>query len=75
MGQRVGKADSSRQVGAGVIDSNDRFASAEEIGDFVSVLVSEKQGGMGWMAGSDVVVDGGGFGGLGRTLTPGYTLF
>lgn len=36
-----------------------RFASAEEIGDFIAVLVSDKQGGMGWMVGSDIVIDGG----------------
>lgn len=36
-----------------------RFASAEELGDFITLLVSDKQGGMGWMVGSDVVIDGG----------------
>ncbi|KAK8870090.1 hypothetical protein IAR55_000660 [Kwoniella newhampshirensis] len=36
-----------------------RFASPEEIGHFVAVMLSDKMGGMGFMAGSDVVVDGG----------------
>jgi hypothetical protein len=35
------------------------FATAEQIGEFVATLVSDKQGGMGWMTGSDVVIDGG----------------
>jgi hypothetical protein len=47
----------------------DRFATAEEIGDFVAVLVSEKQGGMGWMAGSDVVIDGGEYNGSAMDLS------
>lgn len=42
-----------------VFNSDISFASADEIGEFVAVLVSDKQGGMGWMTGSDVVVDGG----------------
>jgi sorbose reductase len=29
------------------------------VGEFVALLVSDKQGGMGWMTGSDVVIDGG----------------
>lgn len=36
-----------------------RFATADQIGEFVALLLSEKQGGMGFMAGSDVVLDGG----------------
>lgn len=36
-----------------------RFASPEQIGEFIAVLLSNKQGGMGFMTGSDVVVDGG----------------
>jgi NAD(P)-dependent dehydrogenase (short-subunit alcohol dehydrogenase family) len=35
------------------------FATAEQIGEFVATLVSDSQGGMGWMTGSDVVIDGG----------------
>ena len=35
------------------------FASPEEIGDFIALMLSDKQGGMGFMAGSDVIVDGG----------------
>ncbi|CAD6579887.1 MAG: hypothetical protein TREMPRED_002602 [Tremellales sp. Tagirdzhanova-0007] len=34
------------------------FASPEEIGDFIALMLSDKQGGMGFMAGSDVIVDG-----------------
>lgn len=36
-----------------------RFATTQQIGDFVAVMLSNKQGGMGFMTGSDVVVDGG----------------
>ncbi|AFR99088.1 cytoplasmic protein [Cryptococcus neoformans C23] len=36
-----------------------RFATADEIGGFVATLLSDKMGGMGFMAGSDIVVDGG----------------
>ncbi|KAE8540843.1 hypothetical protein D1P53_003207 [Cryptococcus gattii VGV] len=36
-----------------------RFATADEIGGFVATLLSDKMGGMGFMTGSDVVVDGG----------------
>lgn len=36
-----------------------RFATAEEIGNFVALLLSDYQGGMGFLTGSDVVVDGG----------------
>ncbi|RSH82863.1 hypothetical protein EHS25_005853 [Saitozyma podzolica] len=36
-----------------------RFATPDEVGEFVALLVSDKQGGMGWMTGSDVVIDGG----------------
>lgn len=39
-----------------------RFATPDEVGEFVALLVSEKQGGMGWMTGSDVVIDGGEWG-------------
>jgi NAD(P)-dependent dehydrogenase (short-subunit alcohol dehydrogenase family) len=35
------------------------FATPEQIGEFVAVLLSEKQGGMGFMTGTDVVLDGG----------------
>lgn len=37
----------------------DSFTTAEQIGEFVATLVSDKQGGMGFMTGTDVVVDGG----------------
>lgn len=37
----------------------DRFASAEEIGRFVAVLLSQHAAGAGFMTGSDVVIDGG----------------
>jgi len=57
-GKRGLRLDGELQFWAG---TDVRFASADEIGDFVAVLVSDKQGGMGWMAGSDVVVDGGEF--------------
>lgn len=36
-----------------------KFASAEELGKFVALLVSDQQGGWGFFTGSDVVVDGG----------------
>ncbi|WVQ74147.1 hypothetical protein IAR50_003739 [Cryptococcus sp. DSM 104548] len=36
-----------------------RFASADEIGQFIATLLSDKMGGGGFMVGSDVVVDGG----------------
>lgn len=36
-----------------------RFATADEIGGFIATLLSDKMGGMGFMTGSDVVVDGG----------------
>lgn len=36
-----------------------RFASPEELGEFIAVLVSSKAGGGGFMTGSDVVFDGG----------------
>lgn len=36
-----------------------RFATPEQVGEFVAVLLSDKQGGMGFMAGSDIVLDGG----------------
>lgn len=36
-----------------------RFCTPAELGDFVALLVSEKQAGAGWMQGSDVIVDGG----------------
>lgn len=36
-----------------------RFATPTEIGEFIAVMLSDKQGGMGFMAGSDVVIDGG----------------
>lgn len=39
-----------------------RFASPEEIGRFVAVLLSEHGAGGGFMTGSDVVIDGGEFG-------------
>lgn len=41
------------------IKSSDRFATPEEVGEFITVLLSNKQGGTGFMAGSDVVLDGG----------------
>lgn len=36
-----------------------KFATPDQIGEFVALLLSDKQGGMGFMAGSDVVLDGG----------------
>ncbi|KAH8084210.1 hypothetical protein HD553DRAFT_43800 [Filobasidium floriforme] len=36
-----------------------RFASAEEIGKFIAVLLSQHAAGAGFMTGSDVVIDGG----------------
>lgn len=35
------------------------FAKPEEIGHFIAVMLSGKQGGMHFMTGSDVVIDGG----------------
>ena len=35
------------------------FATPEEIGEFVAVMLSRYQGGGGFMSGSDVVYDGG----------------
>jgi sorbose reductase len=35
------------------------MATPDQIGEFIAVMLSEKQGGMGFMAGSDVVLDGG----------------
>jgi hypothetical protein len=39
----------------------DSFASAEEIGKFIAVLLSNHAAGAGFMTGSDVVIDGGEF--------------
>jgi NAD(P)-dependent dehydrogenase (short-subunit alcohol dehydrogenase family) len=36
-----------------------RFGTPEQIGEAVVLLLSDKLGGMGWMTGSDVVIDGG----------------
>ncbi|KAL7420638.1 hypothetical protein Q5752_004589 [Cryptotrichosporon argae] len=36
-----------------------RFATPDEIGGFIATLLSAKQGGMGFMTGSDIVIDGG----------------
>ncbi|WVQ80309.1 hypothetical protein IAT38_002414 [Cryptococcus sp. DSM 104549] len=47
----VGEWESRTPVG--------RFATADEIGEFIAVLLSNKMGGGGFLAGSDVVVDGG----------------
>jgi len=36
-----------------------KFGTPEQIGEAVVLLLSDKLGGMGWMTGSDVVIDGG----------------
>lgn len=36
-----------------------KFATPDQVGEFVALLLSDRQGGMGFMAGSDVVLDGG----------------
>lgn len=75
MGQRMGEAHPCWPVSAAIsplfpsrsfkmtannfVFSTHRFATADEIGGFVATLLSDKMGGMGFMAGSDIVVDGG----------------
>lgn len=39
--------------------SDNRMATPSQIGGFIAVLLSDKQGGSGYLAGSDVTVDGG----------------